>query len=146
MNTSLIIGIIGTIASIISVVIALVQYMKYKEAKNNLRKLKNVRSTQIWGSILLTLEAYNTLDEAKDLITTKAVDNEIATKIVSARKSIVAQYLRLLEQAILDEECFTEETAREWKDKGLLENEWRYQAALKLIQNKAKTNQRKNLE
>jgi hypothetical protein len=139
MDTSLIVGIIGTIASVISVIVAVIQYMKYRETKNNLKKLKNVRSTQIWGSILLTLEAYNTLNEAKDLITIRAVDNEIATKIVSARKSIVAQYLRLLEQAILDEECFTEETAREWRDKGLLENEWRFQAALKLIQNKVKT-------
>ena len=135
-----IIGIIGTIASVVSVIVAIIQYMKHKEAKDNYRKLKNIRNTQIWGSILLTLETYNTLDEAKELVETKIIDNEVAMKIVSARKSIVAQYLRLLEQAILDEECFTEQTAREWKEKGLLENEWRFQAALKLVQNKEKLN------
>jgi len=140
MDMFFIIGIIGTIASVVSVIVAIIQYMKHKEAKDNYRKLKNIRNTQIWGSILLTLETYNTLDEAKELVETKIIDNEVAMKIVSARKSIVAQYLRLLEQAILDEECFTEQTAREWKEKGLLENEWRFQAALKLVQNKEKLN------
>jgi Ni,Fe-hydrogenase I large subunit len=106
MDVFLIIGIIGTVASVICLIIAIVQYMKYKETKDNLKKLKNVRNTQIWGSISLILEAYKTLDEAKELITTKTVDSEVAMRIVSARKSIVAQYLRLLEQAILEEEYF----------------------------------------
>lgn len=131
-------GIVGTFASLIALVVALVQSLRYKAARENYQKLRQIRNTQIWGSITLTLEAYDTLDEAKALIKNKPIDSEIAMKIVSARKSIVAQYLRLLEEAILDEDMFTEATATEWRSMGLLENEWRYQAALKLTQGKSK--------
>jgi len=130
-------GFWGTIASIIGLAIAIIQTFRYRAANENFKKLKQVRNTQIWGSIALTLEAYDTLNEAKQIIEKKHVDNDIALKIVSARKSVVAQYLRLLEQAILDEELFTAETAAEWREKGLLENEWRYQIALKLAQKKS---------
>ncbi|MDR2595508.1 MAG: hypothetical protein LBC87_12120 [Fibromonadaceae bacterium] len=142
MDTSLTIGIIGAIASIISLIIALVQYMRYRDAKNNLRKLKQIRSTQIRGSILLAKEAYDALEYAECLAKDEDVDvdKKIVGQIAGARKSIEAQCLRLLEQAILDEECFTEETAREWLEKGLLQYGWTYQAALKLTQNKVKTN------
>lgn len=132
---------IGSISSIASLLFGVVQLMKYRAAKEKHDKLKQIRGAQIWGSINLTLEAYDTLNEAKDLVFSNAKDpdiNELACKIVSARKSTVAQYLRLLEQAILDEERFTEETAKEWKEKGLLENEWRYKAALKLAQGKTR--------
>lgn len=131
---------IGSISSIVSLVFGVVQFMRYKAAKEKHDKLKQIRGTQIWGSINLTLEAYDTLDEAKALLKNDNLQNidlnELAYKVVSARKSTVAQYLRLLEQAILDEDNFTEETAKQWKDKGLLENEWRYKTALKLAQGK----------
>jgi hypothetical protein len=131
-------GIAGTIVSIIGLIIAIIQSMKYKAANENYKKLKQIRNTQIWGSISLILEAYDTLDEAKKILEEREIDSEISLKIVSARKSIVAQYLRLLEQAILDEPTFTIETANEWRKKGLLENEWRYQVAIKLSQDKSK--------
>jgi len=126
-------------ASIISLVVAIIQHQKYKATKKDYEKLRQIRNAQIWSNILLTLEAYNTLDQAKQKIYQKEVDQDLLPLIIiSARKSLVAQYIKLLEQAVLDEDEFTEETAKEWRKKGLLENEWRYNAALRFVQNKSK--------
>ncbi|MCO5261208.1 MAG: hypothetical protein M9916_13795 [Crocinitomicaceae bacterium] len=132
MSTEQIIGISGGVASIIGLGIALLQYLKYKKAKESLEKLKEIRNTQLWGSITLLLETYNTLEEAKELLNEDGISQELSLKVISARKSTVAQYLRLLEQAILDHPNFTTEIAEKWREKGLLQSDWELNAAIKL--------------
>ena len=92
-----------------------------------------MKQADIWSNIALALQAYDTLEDARDLVRAMG-DPDLAGKLNSARRSTVAQYLQLLRQAILEEPEFTEQTVEEWKRLGRLENEWRVSQAMKFVQ------------
>ena len=125
----------SSLFSLVSVPFGVVQFFRYRVARDALRRLKTLNKNRLWGDIQLLLEAYETLDEARNpehAARMKINMGQYHTiKIASARKGVVALYLRLLEHAINEEEEFTSETAKRWFESGRLENEWRYKAALR---------------
>jgi hypothetical protein len=133
-------AIFGAIFTTVATCIALLELTKKRAVDRQFGIYKRDSKNRVWGHIQLILEVYNTLDEARNLPKADALaqgydDYEafLCDKITSARKGIVASYLRLIEQAISIEEGFNEETALRWRQMGRLENEWRYQVALKFL-------------
>jgi hypothetical protein len=100
-----------------------------------LDQARRSRNANIWHSISLILQAYDSIDDARALAAQSAAAEAplLLAKINSTRRSIINQYLQQLKEAILDEEIFTEETVREWQRLGKLENEWRVAQALKFV-------------
>ena len=140
LGTELFWAIFGAIFTTVATCIALLELTKKRAVDRQFNIYKRDSKNRVWGHIQLILEVYSTLDEARNLSKAEAVaqgydDYEafLCDKITSARRGIVASYLRLLEQAISSEEAFNEETALRWRKTGRLENDWRYQVALKLL-------------
>lgn len=130
-------GLIGGIASVLGLLVAVVQTMRYRESQRHLHELKRRRNATIWSIISGVLQAYESLEDARDLLKAhnNSLNRELAlSKVTSARRSTVNQYVQLLREAVLDEEEFTETTVEEWKRLGRLENEWRVCQAKKFIQ------------
>jgi hypothetical protein len=98
------------------------------------RSIRRTRKTQIWGNIALALEAFDRLEPLRDTIDKlDSIPNDVKTRIIAARQSVVDQYLRLLEQAALAEEDFTTDTVDRWHKNGRLQTEWRRQAAMNFV-------------
>jgi|GEM_PF-6663934 len=134
MDIYLVIGIVGSVASIIGLVVAIIQTIRFRNASENVRMLKRHRNATIWSNISMLLEAYETLEDARNLVeVTEDLDPKLYAKISSARRSIVNQYLQYLKEAVLDEDDFTSEILDSWVKSGRLENEWRVNQARKFI-------------
>ena len=141
--------VVGVLATVGSTLVAAIQGVRFGNVQRNFNTFRSSNNHRTWGDIQLILELYETLDEAR----THALDPSklpsdtsptayLASKLSSARRSAIAAYLRLLEQAIDDEDEFTEETAKEWLRLGKLENDWRYQKSLKFVSVKSRTHAR----
>lgn len=102
-----------------------------------LHQIKRNRNAEIWTNIAMTLNAYDSIDDAREICMKNEIDDHnsrmLLSKINSSRRGVVTQYLHLLKEAVLDEEKFDEDTVEEWKRLGRLENEWRVAQARKLI-------------
>lgn len=135
MDWNLIWALIGTAASILSLVFALIQTLKYRTSKKNYEKLKKIQHNQIWGNIRIVLEIFDRLEPLKeDAGKLTSAPDEVKSRIIAARQSTVDNYIRLIEQAALAEDNFTQETVDKWFANGKLENEWRRDVAMKFVQ------------
>ena len=127
----------GFLLTIIGIWIAIYQTMRARSAEKDFLDQKRIRNAEIWHNIALTLNAYDTLEDArvysKSLKTKDAKTEAIFAKLSSARRSIVDQYLGLMRSAVLDEAHFDEETLNRWIAHGRLENTWRVKQARKFI-------------
>lgn len=131
------INVIAGIATVAAFVVSIVQTIRYKSSQSNLKQLQRSRNATIWHGISLVLSAYESIEDARELVFDDDNPNQKAllyAKISSARRSMVSQYLHLLTEAVLDEEEFTEHTVKEWQRTGRLENEWRTAQAMKFVQ------------
>lgn len=132
--------IIAVSASVITIAAgsaALLQSLRFRSARRALEQLKRHIKNRIWGDIQLTLQVFDSLEEAKQtydgvkpLRPGITMEQYLYAKMISARKGAVAAYLRQLEQRINEEETFDHETAQKWFEEGRLQNEWRLNAAL----------------
>lgn len=134
LNTNFYFGFFGSLASFIGLVIAYVQWRNYRSAEQQLLTIRRHRNADIWTNISLLLQAYESIEDARNLWSTSEISNtQLLAKINSARRSIVSQYLHLLKEAALDEPRFSDQTIQEWIKCGRLENEWRIAQARRLI-------------
>lgn len=135
MNWSLIWAIIGTAASVLSLIFAVIQTLKYRAEKENYKKLKRIQHNQIWGNIRLVLETFDRLEPLKENAERlNSVPDDVKSRIIAARQSAVDNYIRLIEQAALAEDNFTQETVDKWFENKKLENDWRRQVAMMFVQ------------
>lgn len=135
MNWNLIWAIIGTVTSFLSLIFAMIQTLKYRAEKKNYEKLKNIQHNQIWGNIRLVLEIFDRLEPLKENAEKlNSIPDEVKARIIAARQSAVDNYIRLIEQAALAEDTFTQETVDRWFENGKLENEWRRKVAMMFVQ------------
>jgi hypothetical protein len=132
--------IVGGVAGVIGTVVAIIESVKKKSERLRYQRLKRTQKNRTWGHIQAVLELYQSLEDARNSSHATALSEGYETyeaylcdKITSARRGAVRIYLRLLEQAIDEEETFDARAAQHWKDTGKLENEWRYQMALKFV-------------
>lgn len=125
------INLLGAAASVIGIGIAIAQTFRYREARRLLVEIRRNRSAEIWGGIALTLQAYDTIEDARELVPDTA--SALSGKVASARRVVVAQYLQQLRQAVLDEPVFNERVLQNWIANGRLENEWRIAQARRLL-------------
>lgn len=129
-------NIISFVLSALGLVIAAIQTAKAKEAKEALKREKRNRSASIWHNIALVLNAYETLEDARDYAKQLSGDSRmeaLLAKLSSARRCTVDQYLDLLKSAVLDEEKFDQSTIDLWVKQGKLQNEWRVLQAKKFL-------------
>lgn len=126
-------AILQTIVATLGLVLALVQTLRYRSAKSELDKVNRMKIADIWANISMTLEAYETLEDARRINSRSENDPTLSAKLNSARRSVVAQYIQLLRQAAMAEPEFTEETVKEWQRVGRLENQWRVTQALRFV-------------
>jgi hypothetical protein len=131
------------VITIISFILALTQTLRYKQARDSLAEIRRIKNAEIWSDIATTLQAYKSLDEARELVPSDSKD--LYGKVNSARRAIITHYIQLLRQAILDEPEFTEETVEFWKRTGRLDTEWRVAQAMIFVQppNRPKRGRRK---
>ena len=133
MNRADILNATGLIFSVAGLVLAISQTLRYNQARKDLNELQRRHNADIWQGISLTLQAYETLDDARNIDVSGPRRPELAAKLGSARRAVVAQYVHQLRQATLDEPEFTDETVERWRSIGRLENEWRVQQARKFL-------------
>jgi len=133
-------AVIGAIAAVVATCIAIVELVRRNAIDRQFAAYRRVNANRVWGHIQIVLEAYETLDEAKKAPAPGTTERDriererfLCDKIISARKAVVAAYLRLLEQAISEQDKFDEEVAQRWLQMGRLENDWRYKIALKFV-------------
>lgn len=131
MSAERLLNLIASVVGILSLGLAIAQTVRARNARAELERIRRIKNADIWSGISLTLQAYETIDDARELIPEGA--HELSAKIGSARRAIVGQYLQQLRQAVLDEPEFTEETVKEWRRVGRLENEWRVAQAMKFV-------------
>lgn len=132
---SLFLAVVGTFVSLLGFSLSIIQTIRYHNSQRDLEQLRRARNANIWSNIGMILQAYESIDDARQLARGDRFDKEaLYAKINSVRRTIVNHYLQLLKEAILDEEVFTEETVEDWKRIGRLENEWRVAQAMKFIQ------------
>jgi hypothetical protein len=136
MSYANILNVVSGVATVVSFGLAVVQTIRYRQAKANLEQLQRIKNADIWSGIALTLQAYETLDDARLLAPPDAP--ELSAKLSSARRSVVSQYINQLRQAVLDEPEFTEETVERWQRIGRLENDWRVAQARKFIRSEGR--------
>lgn len=131
-------AVFGSLASVLGLVVAIVQTLRYRAAEQSNRALRRARDTQIWGNIALALQAFERIEPLRqELASDESVPAEVRQRLIAARQSVVDQYLRLLEQAILAEPEFTVETVELWAQNGRLENDWRRQQAMRFVSTEA---------
>ena len=123
---------VGTAASIVGLVVAAIQSVRARQLRRYADHLERIRRVNVWAFIGMTLEAFDTLDELREIEIAECNEAQIAAKIASARRSAGMQYLQLLKEAVLSEPDFTNETVDLWAENGRLENEWRVRQARKL--------------
>lgn len=134
MDWEILLAVASSIASIAGLAVAVIQTVRFRAAKRANKELRRSRNTQIWGNIVLALQAFERLEPLKDTHPdVESLPDDVKKRVVAARQSVVDQYLRLLEQAILDENEFTAETVDLWCESGRLENEWRRDHAMKFV-------------
>ena len=93
--------------------------------------------------IIWTVRTFDSLDEARDLIASREpVDDEVISKISSARRGTVDHWRELLKDAVLQEPEFNSATLEKWIEMGRLENEWRIAQARRLLTVQAENNRR----
>jgi hypothetical protein len=142
------IGIAGVLLGVAGVAISLVQTYRYEEARERLIRIKRARNATIWHNIALVLNAYESLEDAREFSSQQDLNasrDALQGKIASARRSVIDQYLDLLKEAVLDEEHFSEDTIEYWKSIGRLDNEWRVKQAKKFLQKpETRTTQNRN--
>jgi flagellar biosynthesis chaperone FliJ len=133
-------AVVGAIAAVAATCVAIIELVRRNALDRQFTAYRRVNANRIWGHIQIVLEAYETLDEAKKapargLTEKDRVERErfLCDKIISARKAVVAAYLRLLEQAISEQDRFDEQVAQRWLQMGRLENDWRYRIAMKFV-------------
>ena len=132
------IAIVAAMVTIVASAVALFQSWRYRGVQKNLKQLKREIKNRLWGDIHLTLQIFDSLEEARMAYQKKNNDIPVQIemkdymyhKILSARKCAVASYLRQLEQRINEEEYFDRDMAMQWYKDGILQNEWRKNAAL----------------
>ena len=130
------INVLGISLGVVGIGISLLQTYRYEEARERLAQIKRVRNATIWHNIALVLNAYDTLEDARQFVSEGELSvgkDALQAKISSARRCVVDQYLDLLKEAVLDEEHFSEETIEYWRSIGRLENEWRVKQAKKFL-------------
>ncbi len=127
-----VLAVAASVATIASTLLAVAQTERFRAKSAELTKLQRVRNTSIWTSISLTLQCFETLEDARK-IDPVVEPHRISQKIASARRCVVAQYLHLLGEAALDEPEFSSTTVELWKRQGRLENTWRVNEAMKLV-------------
>jgi hypothetical protein len=133
-------AVVGALAAVVATCIAIIELVRRNVLDRQFAAYRRVNTNRVWGHIQILLEAYETLDEAKNskpqgTSVQDRIERErfLCDKIISARKAVVATYLRLLEQAISEHDQFNEEIAQRWLQMGRLENDWRYRIAMKFI-------------
>lgn len=126
-------GTIGILITCLGIGIAVIQTIRAEQTTRKLRRLERVQSAQIWHNIALTLNAYETLEDAREYAKDGAQKEALVAKISSARRCIVDQYLDLIRAAALEEKEFTEQTVQRWVEQGRLQNDWRVMQARKFI-------------
>lgn len=151
MKTLDLLNVLGFILTALGVIVAIVQTYKARQATANLEKEQRARNATIWHNIALTLNAYETLEDARAYLGTSSDGNNkspevLAAKLASARRCVVDQYLDLLRSAVLDEAEFTEETVQLWKSQGRLENDWRIKQARKFVRTRPSVSARSGAE
>jgi hypothetical protein len=139
MNRSDVLNATGLALSVLGLVVALAQTLRYREAQKSLSEIKRRNNADIWQGMSLILQAYESLDDARSIRLLGFPRSDLAAKISSARRAVIALYIHQLRQATLDEPVFTEETIRHWIKTGRLENEWRVQQARKFIRGVAES-------
>jgi hypothetical protein len=141
------------IATVLGFALSVLQTLRYLDARNDLAQLKRSRNANIWLNIAMTLNAYESIEDARNLVGDDDNPRQkelLMSKINSVRRCMVDQYLQLLKEAVLDEEEFTESTIAHWQNIGRLENDWRTAQARKYIRtsvniraNSTQTNEQK---
>jgi hypothetical protein len=130
MDAERIFAVLGSAASVVALAVAVVQTVRYR----GVAKLRQNRNYQTWGAIQVAVHAFDRIAVAnKALQDATVVTDETRANIAEARQSVVDVWLRLLEQAIQDEDHFSEDTIAEWTRLGKLENEWRQAAARRYL-------------
>jgi hypothetical protein len=134
----IIIGIAGALASIVfgmwGVYVGHSQKFLAEQLSAKMDELKKRRVQEIWTQIVIDLTAFDSLDQARNLMSNGSDDDaEIRRRIESARRATIDLYRLLLSEAASAEPVFNMATIRKWQSAGRLENEWRVKAAMYLL-------------
>jgi len=127
-------GIAGLMLGIVGIVLGLRERFAANELKRAMKQIEKAKIIEIWTNIGIVATIFDGLDSAKDMIFKKSnVDHEVLCKVEGARRGSVDLYRLLLKDAAIAEPNFDIDTIERWKNEGKLENEWRVQAAKRLL-------------
>ena len=125
--------IVEIVTTVLALVVAAVQTVRYKHSQSLIKDLKRAKNATIWTHIAIVLEAYYTIEDARDKCEKDQEKGEVFAKITSARRTIVILWLDMLKEAALDEEEYNLKTIEKWIKLGRLENDWRIDKAKRLV-------------
>ena len=77
---------VGTAASIVGLVVAAIQTVRARQLRRYADHLERIRRVNVWAFIGMTLEAFDTLDELREIEIAECNEAQIAAKIASARR------------------------------------------------------------
>lgn len=75
---------VGTAASIVGLVVAAIQTVRARQLRRYADHLERIRRVNVWAFIGMTLEAFDTLDELREIEIAECNEAQIAAKIASA--------------------------------------------------------------
>ncbi len=126
---------LSSILGLLSFAIAIFQTYRSQRLKKFIEIEKRRKELSIWTEIKLVVKNYDALSQAGILLKETKIE-EASLKVQSAKRAIVDHYRLLLKEAALLEPNFDMSVVEKWEKMGRIENEWRKNQAINLIQTK----------